>query len=183
MRAYPADTTGPEISHSHGSRGGFARARKHPRAAAPGRDPQPSRHRSPEQQRPRGVRSRWPKRGAGAVRAESAGSSVRLPVRGRRRLVQLLKHCDTPALWTRPWSCVHASSVHAPSDVYCCRLIQHPTASITQTNPLRFRNGPDWRMNGPDGRRSGARRPWRVPPAPPVLLGRRRRGPAGTCPG
>ncbi|AJP03734.1 hypothetical protein TU94_21855 [Streptomyces cyaneogriseus subsp. noncyanogenus] len=44
-----------------GAKGGVRgadRAGRHPRAAAPGRDPQPSRHRSPEQQRPWGVRSR-----------------------------------------------------------------------------------------------------------------------------
>lgn len=67
----------------------------------------------------------WPKRGAGAVRAESAGSSVRLPVRGRRRLVQFLK-----ALWTRPWSCVHVFAVHASADVCCRPLLKHPRPSI-----------------------------------------------------
>ena len=39
-------------------RGMPVQPRRHPRAAAPGRDPQPSRHRSPEQHRPWGVRSR-----------------------------------------------------------------------------------------------------------------------------
>ncbi|EOY50236.1 hypothetical protein SLI_5528 [Streptomyces lividans 1326] len=39
-------------------RSGRRDPRKHPRAAAPERDPQPSRHRSPEQHRPWGVRSR-----------------------------------------------------------------------------------------------------------------------------
>ncbi|MDF9806578.1 fructoselysine-6-P-deglycase FrlB-like protein [Streptomyces sp. HB372] len=58
--------------------------RKHPRAAAPERDPQPTRHRSPELP---GRRCAVPPAtgGTGAVRAESAGASVRSPVRGERR--------------------------------------------------------------------------------------------------
>ena len=78
---------------------GYARGGKHPRAAAPERDPQPSRHRSPEQYRPRGVRSRRPKVRSRGSQGREPGSSVRLPVRGRRRLSVL------PAVSLAPRHC------------------------------------------------------------------------------
>ncbi len=75
----------------------------------------------------------------------------------------------------RPCSCVRMPSVHASAAVRPCLFIQHAALSITQTNPLRFVNGPDWPMNR-------ARRSWRARREPPAAPSWRRHGPAATCP-